>query len=274
MDIILEEKLKKLKNLLENIKNAVIAFSGGVDSTFLLKIAKEILKDKVLAVTLASPLYPERELKASQEIAGNIGVKHLMVEENSILKNVDFINNPPNRCYLCKRIMFKTIFNITKEYNFSCVADGSNMDDLEDYRPGRKALEELGVRSPLLEVGLSKKEIRELSKKFGLSTADKPSLACLASRFPYGHKITKELLKRVDEGEEFLRELGIKQVRVRNHNDIARIEVDKEGLSIILMEETRKSIVEKFHNLGYVYVSLDLECYRTGSMNESIKRRK
>ncbi|MCX7942142.1 MAG: ATP-dependent sacrificial sulfur transferase LarE, partial [Dictyoglomaceae bacterium] len=208
----------------------------------------------------------------AKEIAKSFGVKHIIEEEVNILKNNEFLENPPERCYICKKEGFKKILEIAKKLDINYVLDGSNVDDLEDYRPGRKALKELGIRSPLMEVGFTKKEIRDLSFELGLPTYDKPSLACLASRFPYGERIDIEALKRIDEGEEFLRSFGIKQVRVRNHHTMARIEVDKESFSIFLNEDIRRKIVEKFKKLGYIYITLDLEGYRTGSMNEVLRR--
>lgn len=269
----LKIKLEKLKELIRSMKKVAVAFSGGVDSTFLLKVAKDVLGENVIAITLVSPLYPKREIKEAEEIAKSLGVKHVIEEEEDILRNEKFLENPPNRCYLCKKEEFKKILEIAKKYNISYVLDGSNKDDLGDYRPGRKALNELGIRSPLLEIGFTKKEIRELSKEFVLPTYNKPSFACLASRFPYGEKIEIEALKRVDEGEEFLISLGINQVRVRNYNNMARIEVNEEDFKIFLNEDIRKKIVKKFKELGYIYITLDLEGYRTGSMNEVLRRK-
>ncbi|MGB9856808.1 MAG: ATP-dependent sacrificial sulfur transferase LarE [Dictyoglomaceae bacterium] len=268
MNELLKEKLEALKELLKSMRKVAIAFSGGVDSTFLLKVARDVLGDNVMAITLVSPLYPKREIKEAKEIARTLGVKHIIEQEESILKNSAFLDNPPNRCYLCKKEEFEKILDIAKKHDISYVLDGSNKDDLEDYRPGREALKELGVRSPLLEIGFTKREIRELSKEFGLPTYDKPSLACLASRFPYGQRIDVESLRKIDEAEEFLRDLGIKQVRVRNYKDMARIEVDKESFRLFFDDNIRRKIVEKFKELGYIYITLDLEGYRTGSMNE------
>ena len=268
MNELLKEKLEALKELLKSMRKVAIAFSGGVDSTFLLKVARDVLGDNVMAITLVSPLYPKREIKEAKEIARTLGVKHIIEQEESILKNSAFLDNPPNRCYLCKKEEFEKILDIAKKHDISYVLDGSNKDDLEDYRPGREALKELGVRSPLLEIGFTKREIRELSKEFGLPTYDKPSLACLASRFPYGQRIDVESLRKIDEAEEFLRDLGIKQVRVRNYKDMARIEVDKESFRLFFDDNIRRKIVEKFKELGYTYITLDLEGYRTGSMNE------
>jgi len=267
----MEEKLERLKSLLKELGKVTVAYSGGVDSTFLLKVSKEVLKDNVLAVTLVSPLFPKKEIEEAKKIAETLGVKHIIVEDDSILQNPEFINNPPERCYICKKINFKKILEISKENNIEYVIEGSNADDLKDYRPGRLAIKELGIRSPLLEIGLTKSEIRKLSQMFGLPTYDKPSLACLATRIPYGEKIEKERLKRIELSEEFIRCLGIRQVRVRDHNNIARIEIEDKDFYLII--SLKDKIIKELKRLGYKYITLDLEGYRTGSMNEEIIKR-
>jgi len=267
----MEEKLERLKSLLKELGKVSVAYSGGVDSTFLLKVSKEVLKDNVLAVTLVSPLFPKKEIEEAKKMAETLGVKHIIVEDDSILQNPEFINNPPERCYICKKINFKKILEISKENNIEYVIEGSNADDLKDYRPGRLAIKELGIRSPLLEIGLTKSEIRKLSQMFGLPTYDKPSLACLATRIPYGEKIEKERLKRIELSEEFIRSLGIRQVRVRDHNNIARIEIEDKDFYLII--SLKDKIIKELKRLGYKYITLDLEGYRTGSMNEEIIKR-
>lgn len=264
-------KFKKLINKLKSYQSALLAFSGGVDSTFLLYAAKEALSDNILAVTATSETYPEHELKEAQKIAKSLKVKWLKIQTYE-LQNEKFTINPKDRCYHCKKELFSTLKNIAKEFKIKHVLDGSTKDDLSDYRPGAIAKKELGVISPLQEVGLSKKEIRKLSEEFKLPTASKPSYACLASRIPYGTNITKEILKQIGTAEDCLRELGFKQLRVRHHGNLARIEVDQESLPILLNDqELMDKISKKLEELGYFYVTLDLKGYRTGSMNEVLK---
>jgi uncharacterized protein len=245
----------------------IIAYSGGVDSTFLLKVASEVLEDRVLAITAKSPLHPDREYIAAKEGARKLGVRFLSVatDELSLKK---FIDNPPERCYWCKRELFGKLLEIAGQKDIKCVVDGSNFDDLEDFRPGRKAAEEIGIESPLCEVGLTKKEIRILSRELGLSTWNKPSFACLASRIPYGTSINQEILEIVNRAEEFLFSLGVGQLRVRHHGETAKIEVEPIDMEKIINH--REKILEIFKSLGYLYVILDLEGYRSGSMNRMI----
>lgn len=264
-------KLEDLKeNLRKNIKSAVIAFSGGVDSTFLLKIAHDILEDKIIAVTATSSAYPKRELEEAKKYARLIGVKHLIIESEE-LDIKGYRENPINRCYYCKKELFSKLKKIAEENNVAYILDGANLDDTGDFRPGMRASKELGVLSPLKEAELTKEDIRKLSKKMGLPTWNKPSFACLASRFPYGNEINSQKLKMVEEAEQFLLNLGFKQVRVRHHNEIARIEVAPEErdkfFNINLMDEVGKKLKE----IGFTYVTLDLLGYRTGSMNAVLK---
>ncbi|HID93951.1 MAG TPA: ATP-dependent sacrificial sulfur transferase LarE [bacterium (Candidatus Stahlbacteria)] len=266
------QKLANLKDILADVHSALIAYSGGVDSTFLLKIAQDVLEDRVVAVTASSETYPSYELEAAKDMAKGLGVRHIVVHTRE-LANRDFANNSPDRCYFCKRELFSKLKNIAKQYNLKFVLDGSNYDDLNDHRPGMRAAQEFEVRSPLQEAMLTKADIRLLSKEMNLPTWDKPSFACLATRIPYGDKITREKLKAIDQAENFLHSLGIKQVRVRHHGTVARIEVFKDDMPLLLREDLTNKIIEKFRNLGYTYVTLDLRGYRTGSMNEILKKK-
>jgi uncharacterized protein len=267
----MQEKLAKLKEILRELDSVLIAYSGGVDSTLLASVAKEVLGEKAVAITAASPTYPAREVEGAQLTARSLGLRHLLTESKE-LDDPCFVANNPDRCYHCKKELFGRLREIASQQGLKWVVDGSNADDLRDYRPGRKAGAELEVRSPLSEAGLTKEEVRALSRERGLPTWDKPALACLASRFPYGTTITPELLRRIGEAEAFLYELGAKQVRVRHHGEIARIELDQESLNLFLQEEKRAAVVARLKGLGYPYVTLDLAGYRSGSMNEVLSQ--
>lgn len=259
------DKITKLSTIIKSYKSAVIAFSGGVDSTFLAKVAKDILQDKVLLVTATSLTYPLYELEEAKELAKRLGMKHRIVKSEEI-DIPGFSDNPPDRCYFCKKELFELVKNIAHEEGYTIVFDGSNADDLNDYRPGLKALRELGIESPLSAVGLKKAEIRKLSEELGLPTSTKPSFACLASRFPYGEKITKEKLERVGSVEKSIRAMGFTQFRVRSHGELARLEFIPGELDKAW--QVRESLYGICRDAGYVYVAIDLEGYRTGAMNE------
>ena len=265
----MNKKLEALQEYLKELGSVAIAFSSGVDSTFLLKVAHDVLGDQVIAVTAQSCSFPKRELEEAKAFCKKEGIKHIICESEE-LQIEGFSHNPKNRCYLCKHELFEKIGNIAKENNIKYVAEGSNMDDNGDYRPGLVAVKELGVSSPLRAAELNKQEIRELSKELGLSTWNKQSFACLSSRFVYGETINEEKLGMVEKAEQLLLDLGFYQVRVRIHDKMARIEILPSEFEKLLAEGIREKVYNYFKELGFTYVTLDLGGYRTGSMNETL----
>ena len=272
----LEQKYRKLQDLLHQTGGLAVAFSGGVDSTLLASVAVRVLGERALAVTALSPSYPDWEQSEAALLAKQIGIRHVQVTTHE-MDDPHFAANPPDRCYYCKSELVEIVKREAKANGLAAVADGANVDDLGDHRPGRRAIKEGGVISPLLEAGLTKADIRELSRRLGLPTADKPSLACLASRIPYGTPITADKLTAVDRVEGVLRRLGFKQIRVRHHGDVARLEVDPSELARLCEPAVRSEVVRAAKAAGFVYVTADLEGYRTGSMNavldESVQSR-
>ena len=263
------EKLNKLREIISGLGSLAVGFSGGVDSSFLLAVAHEILRDRVIAVTGVDASVPEREVNEAKAFCIDRGIRHILCTVDP-LKEEGYRNNSPDTCYFCKHGIFTEVKKIADEYGIEYMAEGSNMDDIGDYRPGLKAAAELSVKSPLREAGLYKKDIRLISKAMGLSTWSKPAYACLASRFVYGEEITEEKLHMIDRAEQFLIERGFFEERVRMHGNIARIEVPSADIPRLASDEVREAVYDEFKKLGFLFVTLDLKGYRTGSMNATL----
>ena len=266
----LRAKYDRLLDILKELESVIVAFSGGVDSTFLARAAKDALDDKALLVTADSETYPASELEEARRLARHLGMRHLVIETRE-LDNPEYARNAPNRCFFCKEELFTRLAPLAQREGVAHLAYGANMDDLGDHRPGMEAAKQMRVKAPLIEAEFWKTEIRELSHEFGLPTWDKPSFACLSSRFQYGDGITAEKLRQVDAAEAFVRSLGFKEFRVRHHDRLARLEIAREEMARLWEDGLRDAIVERFRELGYLYVTVDLQGFRSGSANDALK---
>ncbi len=266
----INKKLEKLKKYVRGLERVLIAFSGGTDSTLLLAIAHDVLGDNVLAATDISSIHPSFELETAKSLTNQLGIEHILFITPQ-LDDPQFVANTPQRCYYCKKLIVNELKKIAKEKNISHIAHGANMDDLRDYRPGMAAADEMGVLAPLVQAGLNKEEIRFMCRKMGLTVWNRPSMACLATRIPYGHPVTSEKLQMVDNAEAFLRGIGFLEVRVRHYGDVGVIELGVEELARAMEPGTRSRIIEHLKSLGFKHISLDLEGYLSGKMNRSLE---
>jgi len=267
--LILKEKYKLLKENIKKLGSIAVAFSGGVDSTLLAKVCNDVLGKGAIAITIVGPMHSKKEIEEANELAREIGIKHIKIELDKEATK-DFKNNPEDRCYFCKHKVFSTIINEAKKHGIKYIADGSNVDDLDDYRPGLKAIEELDVKSPLKESGLTKEDIRKISKDLKLQTWDKPAFSCLLTRLPHGEEITEEKLRMIEKCENYISSLGFNQYRVRYHGEIARIEVAPEERDKFFDTKILDDISKEFKKIGFKYVTMDLEGYRMGKMNKEV----
>ena len=268
METAIKQKMEHLISIMKEYGSLLVAFSGGVDSTFLLSVARDVLKDKLVAVTSQSPVHPLKEHQAAADFAQNLGVDHLIIRSRE-MSQPDFLENTKDRCYICKKYLFEDLLKIASERGVEWVAHGANIDDLEDFRPGFAAADEMGIKAPLVDAGLTKGDIRALSKEMNLATWNKPPMACLATRIPYGTPITEKALNMVEQAETIILNLGFAACRVRLHGSVARIEVESGEIEKMLDPGKRSAIAEKLKTIGFSHISVDLEGYRQGSMNLS-----
>lgn len=264
----IQNKKEKLISILEKYDHLIVAFSGGIDSTFLLQTAYKVIGGNVIAVTAKSPIHPGRETEFTKKFAKRLGIKHIIMQSREMRKK-SFVANTKDRCYICKKLFSEDLLKLASDMGVKHVAHGANIDDMDDFRPGLKAAREMGIESPLVDACLKKRDIRLLSKKMGLDTWDKPSMACLASRIPYGIPISDEALNKIDRAEQFIFSLGFISCRVRYHNEVARIEVSPGDFKRIFDDKTRMAIINEFKDIGFIYISMDLEGYIQGSLNRS-----